>query len=174
MKDQWIQAFGIAVAAIVLTALPASADENQGSAAAGPAPVAGIGACGGPASDTVPEPIFLGGKCMFCESSPASFKPRFGEICDYAGTCEQGSNSCCNYTCRCGVSDGGDPVPAAACLPLNDPGCCPQGSQVCEVSYCGNEGVRCVANGCGVGCCLYGCGPDPTCTAPDPIPSTAC
>jgi hypothetical protein len=111
---------------------------------------------------------------MFCQSSPASFNHRFGVICTYAGDCEKGQDPCCYYSCGCGVGNGGDPVPAAACLPLDDPGCCANGRGLCQVSYCESEGVRCIANGCGVGCCLYGCQPDESCTAPDPVPSTAC
>ena len=41
----------------------------------------------------------------------------------------------------------------------------------CQKSYCGAEGVLCVNVGSGR-CphCQYNCGPDPTCTAPDPLP----
>jgi hypothetical protein len=41
----------------------------------------------------------------------------------------------------------------------------------CQKSYCGDEGIRCVNVGSGR-CpnCHYNCGPDPTCTAPDPLP----
>lgn len=41
--------------------------------------------------------------------------------------------------------------------------------------YCEGEGVRCKVTSCGPGdCCNFTCGPDPSCTSPDPLPINAC
>jgi hypothetical protein len=42
----------------------------------------------------------------------------------------------------------------------------------CQTSYCEDAGIRCVVVGSGR-CpnCHYACGPDPSCTAPDMLPT---
>jgi hypothetical protein len=70
-----------------------------------------------------------------------------------------------------GVVRYNDVYTLSTMAPQSPPPCGP-----CVVSFCQGEGGRCTFNDtCGAGgCCHYTCGPDPTCTAADPVPPGAC
>jgi hypothetical protein len=113
--------------------------------------------------------------CNFCGGE--DFCPQEGVRCSYAGTCTTGHDRCCNYTCVCDASCTSVSQLGQACafqVPICPPICPPR--TLCQISYCGSEGIRCVFNNtCGTGgCCNYDCGPDATCILPDPLPVNAC
>jgi len=120
-----------------------------------------------------PAPIPLQ-SCGFCGGE--DFCPQEGVRCSWQGTCEPGPNHCCNYSCQCDAACTSVSQPEEACS-FEVPTCpqCPPRT-LCQVSYCGDEGIRCTFSGtCGAGgCCGYDCAPDAGCTAPDPLPPNAC
>lgn len=149
----------------------AEPSDQELSAGASPSPICQV-PDGQLTPDASPQPMQGGGRCGSCSTEP--FQPKFGIVCTFANDCQPGANGCCEYTCGCGENLANTTIPANACtldLPTN---CCPGGKRVCFVSYCDAEGIRCVNNGCGINCCSYSCGPDPTCTAPDPLPPGVC
>lgn len=120
---------------------------------------------------TTPDPVPVA-QCGFCDSG--TFCPNFGVRCSFTGGCTHGQNACCEVACQCGEDCTPRTIPATACAFDPPAGCCLGPRQVCPKTYCGDEGIRCNASGCGVGCCSYSCGPDSSCTAPDPLPLEAC
>jgi len=111
-----------------------------------------------------------------CNCPVTRFSPRFGVVCTATGSCQE--DNCCEYTCTCGKSDGLPGTPANACALDLPCGCCAGGigcRGLCPIGYCNGPGERCVAVGCGFGCCIFECGfSDPSCTGIDPIPPEAC
>lgn len=119
------------------------------------------------------SPVQIQG-CGFC--SGEDFCPQEGVRCSWLATCTRGPDRCCEYVCECDESCTSVSQPEEACSFVTPtcPECPPR--TVCQVSYCGGEGIRCTFdNTCGAGgCCNYACAPDATCTLPDPVPPNAC
>jgi len=119
----------------------------------------------------IPQPV-PAGPCSSCSTAP--FSPGWGILCTFAGTCTHGQGACCNYSCACGVTSSNRTTPADACE-LDLPGdCCPGFPNFCQVSFCDAVGVRCINDGCGVGCCSYSCGPDSSCSVAEPATANIC
>jgi hypothetical protein len=155
MKNQLFVTVAVASSIVLFASVPAAAE--------GQAP----GVCA-----TVPDVLSIGSSpvplasCGFC--SGEDFCPKVGIRCSWQGTCDKGPNHCCNYTCTCDGTCTSVSQLAEAC-PFQVP------RVLCQVSYCGSEGIRCVFSTLGPGCCCgYECGPDPTCILPDPLPPNAC
>lgn len=157
----------------LFAALPGAAGELPAAwlPLAAVAPAAGVCSAVPGASSLIPSPMPLQG-CGFCGGE--DFCPQTGVRCSYLGTCTSGPDHCCDYACVCDETCTTVSQLGQACA-FQVPPCCPPRT-LCQKSYCGAEEVRCTFDGtCGAGgCCNYTCGPDSSCTLPDPLPPNAC
>lgn len=91
--------------------------------------------------------------CKDCSQS--QFSPACGVVCSFNGSCQHGSNACCNADCQCGDSTGLPGTPSNACELTLPSGCCD-----CPVTrFSPRFGVVCTATGscqCD-NCCEYNC-----------------
>lgn len=172
--QRWMAVLSVSLV-VLYAALPGAAEEQAAreSTPTTGAPPAGVCATLPALPFIDPSPVPVQG-CGFCSGN--DFCPESGVRCTWDGTCDRGSNHCCNYTCECDASCTSVSQPAEACS-FQVPDCtgCPPRT-LCQTSYCGAEGILCTFNGtCGPGgCCNYDCGPNSSCTLPDPLPPNAC
>lgn len=175
MRTQWLVAVTSASLVAICASLPGAAEEHTAKGLTLAVSVPAAGAClTEPTVDPIaPSPVPLE-PCGFCTG--VDFCPREGVRCSWQGTCEKGPDRCCHYSCQCDATCTSVSQLEEACA-IQVPTCpqCPPRT-VCQVSYCGAEGIRCTFNNtCGAGgCCNYDCAPDATCTLPDPVPPNAC
>lgn len=114
-----------------------------------------------PTADAIPMAPCKEGFCTVNQ-----FSPGCGVVCTFNGSCQRGSNACCNYDCQCGDSTGLPAPPANACDFTEPTDCCN-----CPVTtFSPRFGHVCTATGscqCD-NCCEYTC----SCGKSEGLPGT--